>query len=202
MKTEQTEKSLKQSAELFEKIKKRTYFSGFAIGAFKIILAAFSGSVLLLIHAVYNIIKAYAMHYAVENRKGHDITMFYSGLLVIAASTVYLIYSIYIYTFGSDSSYHMYVALGIATLTCYELVVAIHGILAARKSKNIQRETTKYINLASALISVSLTQTAILSFTSTGDMSKYYAMGDAVFGFLAMIVGILMLIIAKNLQKS
>ncbi len=131
----------------------------------------------MLIHAVYNIIKAYAMHYALREGRGRHVTMFYCGLLVVAASAVYLVYSVYIFAFGCDSTYHMYVAIGIAAITTYELIVAVHGLRNAKKRNDIFRETVKYINLASALVSVSLTQTAILSFTNETDMSEAYAVG-------------------------
>lgn len=186
---------------LIQNIKSKSYLSGFVIGVFKILLAILSHSVLILIHAVYNIIKACAMHYAMKSRKGYNVTMFYSGLLVIVASIVYLVYSLYIYFFGSDAAYHMYIAIGIAAVTCYELVYTIHGIRIAKKEQNIQHETIKYINLASALVSVSLTQTAILSFTRTEDMSKSYAVGDVIFGFLALAVGLYMLLRAPKYKS-
>lgn len=164
-------------------------------------MAVISCSWLLFIHAVYNIIKSSTMHYARKHRSNH-ITMFYSGLLVIAAGAVYLIYSLYIYFFGSKAIYHMYVAIGIAAVTAYELVVTIHGLRKAKKTRDTELETVKYINLASALISVSLTQTALLSFTNKGmDMSKAYAAGDAVFGFLALLVGVSMLMRANRLKR-
>lgn len=184
--------------KLYQTVKEKGYISGFLIGAGKIIMAIASCSWLLFIHAVYNVIKAITKHYAL---KKHNNTMFYSGLLVIAASTVYLIYSIYIFFFGSNSSYHMYIAIGIAAVTSYELVVSIIGLKKSKKKNDVQEETVKYINLASALISVSLTQTAILSFTNEGDMSKVYAVGDACFGILALVVGIFMLLRANKTQQ-
>lgn len=183
-------------------VKEKGYFTGFLIGVGKIIMALLSHSWLVFIHAVYNIIKASAKHYALKERKEHYSTMFYSGLLVIAASTIYLVYSIYIYAFGSTASYHMYIAIGIAAVTTYELTVAIHGLRKAKRTDESQKETVEYVNLASALISVSLTQTAILSYTNKGaDMSKAYAIGDAVFGFLALTVGLFMLLRANHLEK-
>lgn len=188
--------------KLIQIIKEKGYLTGFLIGIGKIIMAIASRSLLLFIHAVYNVIKAIAKHYALKEHRGHYKTMFYTGWLVIAASTVYLIYSGCLFFFGSASSYHMYVAIGIAVITTYELVVAIRGIRKAKKEKNVREETLKYINLASALISVSLTQTAILSFTNEGDMSKAYAVGDAGFGFLALLVGIFMLLRSSKLEKQ
>ena len=186
--------------KLIRTIKSKSHFTGYLVGAGKIVMAILSHSWLLFLHAVYNIIKASAMHYALKERKGHYDTMFYSGLLVIGASAVYLIYSIYIYFFGSTTAYHMYIAIGIAGVTTYELIVAVSGLGKAKKNKDMKQETIKYINLASALISVSLTQTAILSFTNETDMSSAYAVGDAIFGFLALLVGMLMLFRANKLE--
>lgn len=182
-------------------IKNKGYFAGFFIGIGKILMAIISHSWLLFIHAVYNIIKTCARHYAVREKEGQYKTMFCSGLLVIAASAVYLVYSVYIFCFGSTASYHMYIAIGIAAVTTYELVISIHGLRKASQKNDVQDETVKYINLASALISVSLTQTALLSFTNEIDMSKAYAIGDAIFGFFALLVGLFMLLRANRLEK-
>lgn len=188
--------------KLLQIFKRKSYFSGFLIGACKIAMAIISHSWLLFIHAVYNIIKASAVHCANKEHEGHYSAMFCSGLLVIASGTVYLAYSVYICFFGSEAFYHMYIAIGIAAVTTYELIVTIHGLRKAKKAGNIQQETLKYINLASALISVSLTQTAILSFSNKGlDMSQAYAAGNAVFGLLALLVGVFMLIRANQLDK-
>jgi hypothetical protein len=187
---------------LYQTVKEKGYISGFLIGAGKIIMAIISHSWLLFIHALYNIIKAIAKQYALKEHSGHYNTMFWSGMLVLLASTVYLTYSVYIFFFGSTSSYHMYIAIGIAAVTTYELVISVQGLRKAKKEKNVREETVKYINLASALISVSLTQTAILSFTNEGDMSKAYAVGDALFGMLALLIGILMLVRANSLETA
>lgn len=186
---------------LIQTVKSKSHFAGFLMGAGKMAMAVISHSWLLFIHAIYSLIKASAKHYALKERVGHYDTMFYSGLLVIAASAVYLAYSIYIFFLGSTAYYPMYIAIGIAAITTYELIVAIYGLKKAKKQKNVRDETVKYISLASALISVSLTQTAILSFKNENDMSKAYAIGDAVFGFLALLVGILMLFRANKLEK-
>lgn len=181
-------------------IKNKAYCAGFLVGAAKILMAILSRSCLVFIHAVYSIIKAGAGHYARNSQRIDRNTMFFSGFLVIAASAVYLVYSLYIYAFGSAATYHMYVAIGIAAVTTYELAISIYGLRKAKRKEECRRETVEYINLASALISVSLTQTAILSFTNQGtDMSKTYALGDAVFGFFALLTGIFMLIRAKRL---
>ena len=52
-------------------IKNNSCFIGFLVGTGKIIMAILSHSWLMFIHAVYNIIKASAKHYALKERKGH-----------------------------------------------------------------------------------------------------------------------------------
>jgi hypothetical protein len=187
--------------KFLQTIKRKSHLTGFLMGGGKIVIAILSHSWLLFIHAGYNIIKTSATHYALKEHSGHYNTMFYSGLLVITASAVYLVYSVYIFFYGSTASYHMYIAIGIAAVTTYELIVTIHGLRKAKKKKNVREEIVKYINLASALISVSLAQTAILSFTSNADMSQAYAIGDTVFGFLALLVGVFMLLRANKLEQ-
>lgn len=119
--------------KILQIFKRKSYLSGFFIGAGKIVMAAGSRSWLLFIHAIYNIIKASALHCANQEGQDHHSTMFYSGLFVIAASTVYLAYSVYIFLLGSTAVYHMYVAIGVAAITTYELIVTIHGLRKAKK---------------------------------------------------------------------
>lgn len=187
---------------LLQVFMKKRYLLGFLTGGSKIAMAVISHSWLLFIHAVYNIINASAIYCANRDTKGRFSTMFHTGLLVVVASTIYLIYSIYIYFFGCTASYHMYIAIGIAAVTTYELITTVHGLKKAKRAQNIKQETLKYINLASALISISLTQTAILSFTNEGlDIAKIYAVGDAIFGIFALFVGVWMLIRSNQLAR-
>ena len=62
---------------------KWSYLSGYLIGAGKIVMAVFSHSWLIFIHAIYSIVKANAQHYARKKGVGDSTTMFSSGLLVI-----------------------------------------------------------------------------------------------------------------------
>ena len=188
--------------KLVQEVRDKGHLAGFVVGGGKIVMAAVSQSWLLFIHAIYNIVKANANRYARRAEAASGATMFYSGLLVIGASAVYLAYSVYIFLFGSTASYHMYVAIGIAAVTAYEITITLYGLRKARRRKDVYEETIRLINLASALISVSLTQTAILSFTNEGDMSRVYAVGDATFGTLALAVGIFMLVRAKGLKNE
>lgn len=179
-----------------KKAARYTYFADAFMGLFKIILATTSGSFLILIHAFYNITKAIAKHYSVRSHS--DLYKMYrrTGFLIVLSSAIYIAYSFYIFRFGSSAEYHLYTALGIATITFTEIPVAIVGVQKAKKSHDLQTEAMKYISLASAVISLSLTQTALLSAVAAeqGDMSHYFAAGDALSGAVSMIIGIYMVL--------
>ena len=49
---------------------------------------------------------------------------------------------------------------------------------------------------------MSLTQTALLSFTTNTDMSKYNAIGGIVFGILSAIVGLYMIFYTIYIKKK
>lgn len=62
-------------------IKSKGYFAGFLIGICKIVMAIISHSWLLFIHAVYNIIKTCARHYAAKEKKTITRRCFTAGFL-------------------------------------------------------------------------------------------------------------------------
>lgn len=89
----------------------------------------------------------------------------------------------------------MYVALLIATVTFTDITIATIGIVKAKKKNDLETEMIKYTNLATALISLSLTQSAILSFTNENqDMSMWNGIGGIVMGSLACIIGVYMIV--------
>jgi len=52
----------------------------------------------------------------------------------------------------------------------------------------------KLINLVSSFIALVLTQTALLSFSHTGDTSVYNGISGLIFGSLSIIVGVYMIV--------
>lgn len=175
-------------------IKKVTTTLNAIVGIFKIILAIISHSLLLFIYSFYNVSISLAKRTSMREKQKYEYENFYfCGIIVLVASISYILYSDYIYFNGSNSKYNMYVAIGIATLAFYNITVAIIGIIKAKKRKDIKNQTIKLTNLASSFISMSLTQTAILSFTTDTDMSKYNAIGGIIFGILSAMIGIYMI---------
>ena len=175
---------------------KKTITSANAIvGLFKIVLAIISKSLLLFIYSFYNVSMSIAKRTSVREKQNHKYENFYfCGIIVVISSISYILYSDYIYFNGSNSKYNLYVSIGIATLAFYHITMAIIGLVNSKRRKNLQTKTINLTNLASAFISMSMTQTALLSSKVNEDMSKYNAIGGIVFGILALIVGIYMII--------
>lgn len=132
---------------------------------------------------------------SVRVKQNHKYESFYfCGIIVLISSISYILYSDYIYFNGSNSKYNLYVSIGIATLAFYHITMAIIGLAKAKKRKNLQTKTINLTNLASSFISMSMIQIELLSVKSPEDMSKYNAIGGIIFGILAVIVGIYMII--------
>ena len=165
------------------------------VGLFKIVLAIISKSLLLFIYSFYNVSMSIAKRTSVREKENHKYENFYfCGIIVLISSISYILYSDYIYFNGSNSKYNLYVSIGIATLAFYHITMAIIGLVNSKRRKNLQTKTINLTNLASAFISMSMTQTALLSSKVNEDMSKYNAIGGIGFGIFALIVGIYMII--------
>ena len=104
-----------------------------------------------------------------------------SGMILIAASLLYICYSMWSFFHPKEVSYHMYVALAIATFTFAEIGVNLYGMIANRKN-------------AAALISLVLTQSAILSFAGGEDHDPAVnALMGMLSGTCAALLGVFML---------
>lgn len=189
-----------------EKKKRRLiFFTGSSIlwnviiALYKISLVITSHSILILLYAFYNISLVITHTSFIRRLRSESEKYYIVGWIVIASSISYIAYSIRI-LFGDPSSmyYNLYSAVGIAAVTFFDLVMSIIGIRNARKNMNIEEETSKLINLATSLISVSVTQSAILTFMQHEKISLHTGIGGIIFGTLAMIVGIYMIFYIKK----
>ena len=181
-------------------IQKISYKKSIGWGICKVILAALFRSVLFSISGFYHIAIGVARRENVKkNRKTDFESYIFISLVTIIASIIYVIYSLYGYFNGLNANYHMYIAIGIATVSFTDLTLAVIGVVKTRKRNDMQTRIDKLINLVTSLISLSLTQMAILSFTTNSDMSIYNGTGGMIMGGLASIIGIYMLIyVIKN----
>ena len=91
----------------------------------------------------------------------------------------------------------MYIGILIAAITFSEIIISIIGIIRA---KNKENKLIKYSNLCNGIISLALTQTAILSFTNPNkDLSLYNGLGGIIFASITIIIGIYLIINKKHL---
>ncbi|ASA23475.1 hypothetical protein [Paenibacillus donghaensis] len=177
----------------------------------KILLGIFSLSFFLCVNAFYNIGIAIAKHSAVkvhetskvspdnsnqeEIRNHQHSTYRFIGIIVMTSSLLYIVYCSKIVFFGgSNTQYHPYIGLAIATITFTEIIVSFVGVIAARRSYETVIEAIRLTNFASSLTSLVLTQAAILSFTYKGDASFYNGLSGIIFGSLAALIGLYMIL--------
>lgn len=131
---------------------------------------------------------------------------FCSGVVLIVSSLLYIIYSIRLFFSPITSSYHMYIAIGIAAVTFTEVGLNIRGVIVTRHNHTLLIHVIKMINLSASLIAMVLTQTALLSFTNKeGDAlvtSKANGVIGILMGTVATLIGCYMIYRVKKLKKQ
>lgn len=114
----------------------------------------------------------------------------YVGVIVLAAGLAYVIYSARMFLgYSKSSAYPVFVAINIAAFTFTEIALSVRGTVLAKKDKEPIMEAIKLASVASSLILLTLTQTALLSFTYEGDASKYNGLSGIIFGGIAVLIG-------------
>ncbi|MCR5596097.1 MAG: hypothetical protein K6G12_09625 [Lachnospiraceae bacterium] len=166
---------------------------GIFMGVLKLVLALVSGLWLIAFSALYNFGIAGARGAIIKEKKN------FVGWIVMLSSFLFVIYSYWIYKNGNSAEYDMRVAILIAAVTFTDIVLAVRGIIKAHKNNNNENKMISLISLATALISLTLTQTAILSFTQKGrDTSQYNGICGMIFGMVAMVIGLIILTRCKD----
>ena len=127
-----------------------------------------------------------------------------TAVTLITASLVYIGYSMRLFYYPATSDYSIYTGLIIAVFTFTELVLNIRGVIIERKNKSPLFHALKTVSLASSLICLVLTQTAILSFADSQTDLQPSANGfmGVLMGAAAAVLGILMLVRAKRLKRA
>ncbi|HBU82049.1 hypothetical protein QP794_12920 [Paenibacillus sp. UMB7766-LJ446] len=175
----------------------------------KIFLGIYSLSFFLCINAFYNIGIAVAKYFAAKAHEDSNLddsspeeilkkqyaAYRFIGNIVLASSVVYIIYcSKLLFVASSRTHYPHYVAFIIAAVTFTEIAVSLGGAIMARRNNEPVIEAIKLTNFSSSLISLSLTQTAIMSFTYKGDPTFYNGLSGIIFGALAALIGLYMIL--------
>ena len=114
------------------------------------------------------------------------------GKFLIMASICFIAYSCWIMIIHKNVYYNIYAGITIATVTFYDIGYSIYGINKSLKNNNKQNNLLMLVNLATALISLELTQSALLSFTQIGvDHSLYNGTIGIVAGICSLIIGLI-----------
>ena len=160
--------------ELAAKIREKSYLFNFILGIMKIIIGLMLQYYSYCISAMYNLMTGVAKF----NAKSDESKSI--GYFVILSGVLYITYSIYIIRWHRNSSYNIYTGILIAAVIFTEIGMAIYGLVKHRHDR--KRSTEKLLNLCTAIISLALTQHAILSFTHPGeDISLFIGIGGLFF---------------------
>lgn len=129
-----------------------------------------------------------------------------SGMILIVASVLYVIYSTRLLWHPMVSHYDKYIGLGIATFAFTELGLNIRGVIVERHNHTLLFHAIRMINLASSLICLVLTQTAILSFTHDSmpdyDPSVSNGLMGILMGTAATLIGCVMLWRIRKIKQK
>ena len=99
------------------------------------------------------------------------------------------------------TAYHPYLAIGIAAVTFAEIGLNLRGVLVFRKNRSPLLHALKTINLAASLISLVLTQAAILSFADEVQNPASNGILGALMGTCAVLLGVYMLLRMRRITK-
>jgi len=119
-----------------------------------------------------------------QDKQGQYQYCFFSGVVLLVTSLLYIIYSIRLFFIPITSSYNMYVAISIATVTFAEIGLNIRGVIVTRHNHTLLIHAIKMINLSASLITLVLTQTALLSFTNIETNTLEISKGNGLIGIL------------------
>lgn len=185
-------------------------FSGLGnilMGLFKIASGVLALSLFTCVNGCYTLGMALARYCALAGViRTKDISIQYryyrwSGIILIAASCLYIAYSIRMYFHPACTAYHPYLAIGIAAVTFAEIGLNLRGVLVFRKNRSPLLHALKTINLAASLISLVLTQAAILSFADEVQNPASNGILGALMGTCAVLLGVYMLLRMRRITN-
>lgn len=166
---------------------------------FKIIVGIIFHSWLLIAIALYNlfigIVKLNCARGLKRNVDSiHDCTTYIHGGGLLAISSIfYVLYAVFQVVYPSNTKYTLIIAIIIALFSTISIVSSIIGVVRT-KGKTMLVKEYKMANLAIALNNLVLTQIAILSVTTTGDMSKFNSLIGIIVGSTILLLGLYLMI--------
>lgn len=179
----------------------------YALAGGKLAMAITSFSIFLGMNAFYTAVIGYGKHQSVigmNDKKERGELWYYRriGLLILVSSILYIIYTLRLFITDENISYDNISAISIASVTFLEIGISIYGIISARRKRSILMKALKLLNLSSSFIGLVLTQTAILSFTSSQDHTVANAISGLMFGSITMLIGVWMMVQKNPVPKE
>ncbi len=166
----------------------------------KLVAGILTFSIFMCFHAFYNVGMGMAKYFILAGIKrsasrSEEYEVFRTvGIVVLAASLVYALYSVRLFIGGQSARYPQVAAITIATVTFTEIVLNIQGSISTKKADRLMLHANKLVGLASSLVSLVLTQTAIMSFAHDGDAAFANGLSGVFFGICAALIGLYMLL--------
>jgi dihydroxyacetone kinase DhaKLM complex PTS-EIIA-like component DhaM len=181
-------KTIEFIRDKYRKTKPHSYLINILIFIAKVVLFLITKSLAFVISSLYNLGIGLAKKKIYSNKDNYKST----GSFVIIASLCFIIYSIWIIITHKMVNYNLYIGITIATVTFYDIGYSIYAIRKNIKNNNEKNTLLMLVNLATALISLELTQSALLSFTQANvDNSLYNGIIGIVVGFCSLIIGMI-----------
>lgn len=171
-----------------EVFKSYNYLINFSIFIFKIILFILTKSFSFMISSFYNLGIGFAKK-NIYSKHQNDVK---AGVFLIIASLCFIINSIWTIMIHRTVNYSLHIGILIATVTFFDIGYAIVSIIKNKLNHNDY--VLKMISLATAFISLELTQSALLSFTMIGvDNSLYNGIIGIVVGLSSLLIGLIII---------
>ena len=166
--------------------------------AAKAIISVISLSFFMFVNALYSVgmgvarLVAIKMH--TQDSEKQIVSYRLVGIIICISSICYVLYSVRLFFGGKSGVYSMNVALVIALYTFVEFGINIREAFRLRKSKALEAKALRAISFSATLLCFVLTQTAIMSFAAVGDNSFTNALSGVVFGGLAALIGLFVIV--------
>ena len=125
-----------------------------------------------------------------------------SANIMIASSVLYVCYSLWAIWNPKTVFYGEILAITIATITFAEIGLNVRGILKYRRVQSPLLHALKTINLGASLISLVLTQSAILAFADEIQNPSVNGLLGVIMGTLAALLGVHVLIRAEKASRK
>lgn len=171
---------------MIEKVRPYFYFGNLFIFVLKVVLFFWTKSYAFLISSFYNLCIGLAKREVYSKKNNYRLV----GFFVMIASLCFVVYSIYVIIVHKIVAYNIYSGITIAAVTFYDIGYSIYGIGKSIKNRNEQNNILKLVNLATALISLELTQSALLSFTQINiDNSLYNGLLGLLVSMCSFFIG-------------